>query len=176
MLERGADWPSWGTGIRLRASNSAVEVQANGESDAEFHERVLSRIERIVREGMNLRAAGYACSLDGARRLDSRREICLRLLSVLDPGDGAEVILAGGAWETSGEEGGQRSALIQLWSEISDQKPGRVMSIRFEDPPTESGVFRAAEKLSDSRPINRLFDDSDQAAEMSRPPSNSFSS
>ncbi len=155
VLERGADWPSWGTGIRLRAGNSAVEVQANGESDSAFHDRVLSRIERIVAEGMNLRAAGYACSLAGAARRESRREICSRLLSVFDPGEGSEVILAGGAWETSGKEGAERSGLIQLWSEISDQSPGRVMTIRFEDPPTESGVFRAAEKLIDSRPINK---------------------
>lgn len=174
VLERGAEWPSWGTGIRMRAPNSAVEVQADEESTEEFARRVEARLDGMVKSGMRLRAAGYACSVMGTGRRDVRRRICARLLEQLDAHEGAEVILAGGAWETSGEEGAERSSLIQLWSELSHRQPGRMMSIRFEDPPTESGVFRAAEKLKDSRPIHDSVEPEADAEMSSWPPSGSL--
>lgn len=174
VLERGAEWPSWGTGIRMRAPNSAVEVQADEESTEDFAGRVEARLDGIRKSGMRLRAAGYACSVVGAGRRDARRRICERLLEQLDAHEGAEVILAGGAWETSGEEGVERSSLIQLWSELSQGQPGRMMSIRFEDPPTESGVFRAAEKLRDSRPLHDSVRPIADADQHSWPPSESL--
>jgi len=154
ILERGAEWPSWGTGIRMRAHNSAVEVQADGEDSEDFHNRVQGRIQRIREKGQKLKAAGYACALEGPVRRTSRKQLCSELLMTLDGSDRTELILAGGSWDTSGEEALERAQLIEIWSELSQAVPGRVMSVRFEDPPTESGVFRAAEKLRDSRPLN----------------------
>ncbi len=156
VLERGAEWPSWATGIRLRATNSAVEVQMDSESIAEFQKRVEARLAHIVRRGMRLVAAGFACALippDPSGEADAetcrfRKEVCTRILTNLADDAGAELILAGGSWDVVGVEGRQRTRLIELWGELSIQVPGRLMSVRFEDPPSESGVFRAAQKLS----------------------------
>lgn len=155
VLERGAEWPSWGTGIRMRAENSAVEVQMDSETTEEFERRVFARLAQMEKKGLRLVAAGYACALiapscdeeSASRRRESRKAICSSILSQLAESGGAELILAGGSWEITGEEGRQRSQLIELWSELSVQVPGRSMSVRFEDPPSESGVFRAAQKL-----------------------------
>jgi hypothetical protein len=81
------------------------------------------------------------------QRRESRKRVGLRILQQLGETNGAELILAGGSWEITGDEGRQRSELIELWSELSVQAPGRLMSVRFEDPPSSSGVFRAAQKL-----------------------------
>lgn len=160
VLERGAEWPSWGTGVRMRAENSAVEVQLDAETTEEFQERVFARLAHIEKKGMSLVAAGYACALlpetsdetMAALRSESRRAICTGILRLLtekvQPAEkGAELILAGGAWEITGHEGRQRGELIELWSDLSVRAPGRLVSVRFEDPPSESGVFRAAPKL-----------------------------
>lgn len=147
VLERGAEWPSWGTGIRLRAPNSAVEVQTEDESTEEFESRVVQRLARMAQHNMRLVAAGYACALDDGSRHASRGRLCTRILSNLEDTAGAELILAGGAWETTGEEGVQRARLIELWGELSIQVPGRLTSVRFEDPPSQSGVFRAADDV-----------------------------
>lgn len=144
VLERGAEWPSWGTGIRLRAPNSAVEVQTETETTEEFQRRVEHRLARIAQQSQHLVAAGYACALDDGGRQISRKNLCTRILTALADTDGAELILAGGAWETAGDEGLQRARLIELWGELSIQVPGRLTSVRFEDPPSHSGVFRAA--------------------------------
>jgi hypothetical protein len=151
VLERGAEWPSWGTGIRLRAPNSAVEVQTETETTEEFQRRVEHRLARIAQQSLHLVAAGYACALDDGGRQLSRKNLCTRILTGLSDTDGAELILAGGAWETAGEEGLQRARLIELWGELSIQVPGRLTSVRFEDPPSHSGVFRAAQ---DVRAVN----------------------
>jgi hypothetical protein len=174
VLERGAEWPSWGTGVRMRAENSAVEVQMDAETTEEFQKRVFARLAHIEKKGMRLVAAGYACALlpetsdekTVALRSESRKTICAGILRQLGdrtrPGDRgpsaeksllsdkgtAELILAGGAWEITGHEGRQRGELIELWSELSVRVPGRLVSVRFEDPPSESGVFRAAPKLT----------------------------
>lgn len=155
VLERGAEWPSWGTGIRMRAENSAVEVQMDSETTEEFERRVFARLAHMEKKGLRLVAAGYACALlapnsdesNATRRRESRKAISSRILAQLAENSGAELILAGGSWEITGEEGRQRSQLIELWSELSVQVPGRSMSVRFEDPPSESGVFRAAKKV-----------------------------
>jgi hypothetical protein len=152
VLERGAEWPSWGTGIRLRASNSAVEVQTEHETTEEFELRVEKRLSRMSQRSMRLVAAGYACARDDGTRQASRRRICTRILTHLEDVEGAELILAGGSWETTGDEGLQRGRLIELWGELSIQVPGRLTSVRFEDPPSQSGVFRAAEDMRGSDP------------------------
>jgi hypothetical protein len=158
VLERGAEWPSWGTSIRLRAANSAVEVQMDSESNEEFQARVEARISNIAKKSMRLVAAGYACSLEGQGRRQSRKALCTRILTSLADGDGAELILAGGSWDTAGHEGKQRGELIELWGELSIQVPGRLVSVRFEDPPRESGVFRAAQNLMERSPNSDSFD------------------
>lgn len=145
VLERGAEWPSWGTGIRSRAMNSAVEVQMDSETIEQFQARVEARLARIARKSMRLVAAGYACALDGGGRRHSRKALCTRILTSLAEEEGAELILAGGAWETTGPEGRARGELIELWGELSIQVPGRLTSVRFEDPPSQTGVFRAVE-------------------------------
>lgn len=147
VLERGVEWPSWGTAVRLRADHSIVEVQTDTETIEEFCARVLTRIEKLKLEGKSLSSAGYACALSGADRWEVRRVLCLALAEGLLSEEGAELIVAGGAWRITGVEGMQRSRLIELWGEISQQAPGRLVSVRFEDPPTESGVYRAAAKL-----------------------------
>jgi hypothetical protein len=159
VLERGADWPSWGTGIRMRAPNSAVEVQMDSESNEEFRLRVEARLARIAQKSMRLRAAGYACAVDSDDRQQARKSVCTRILTSLADEEGAELILAGGAWETSGLEGKRRSELIELWGELSIQVPGRLTSVRFEDPPSESGVFRAADKFTPDAPDSQSFSD-----------------
>jgi hypothetical protein len=151
VLERGAEWPSWGTGIRLRAPNSAVEVQTETETTEEFRKRVEHRLSRIAQQSQHLVAAGYACALDDTGRQRPRRTICTRILTSLADLEGAELILAGGAWETTGTDGVQRGRLIELWGDLSIQVPGRLMSVRFEDPPSESGVFRAAQDLRQAK-------------------------
>lgn len=155
VLERGAEWPSWGTGIRMRAENAAVEVQMDSETTEEFEKRVFARLAHMAKKRMRLVAAGYACALisqttdeaSATRRQQSRKAICASILTQLAETGGAELILAGGSWEITGDEGRQRSELIELWSDLSVQVPGRLTSVRFEDPPSESGVFRAAQKL-----------------------------
>jgi hypothetical protein len=156
----------------MRAPNAAVEVQMDSESTEEFQERVEGRLARIAQQSMRLCAAGYACALKPTDRQRSRREICTRILTALSDEPSSELILAGGSWETVGVEGQRRSQLIELWGELSIQVPGKLMSVRFEDPPSESGVFRAAEKLSppDS---TRSYDEteSSQSAEPGDSPS-----
>lgn len=148
VLERGAEWPTWGTGIRMRAINSAVEVQMDSESIDEFRQRVQARLTQIAKKRMRLVAAGYACALAEDDRRECRKELCTRILTGLADEDGSELILAGGSWETTGRQGRQRAELIELWGELSIQVPGRLMSVRFEDPPSQSGVFPASEKLT----------------------------
>lgn len=147
VLEQGAEWPSWATGIRMRAPNSAVEAQLDDESSAHFQDRVLGRMAEIRRKKLKLVAAGYACSLNGEERWAARSAICMRLLDQLDPDSRSELILAGGSWETSGTSGRERSRLIALWSELSALGTGKTVSIRFEDKAHESGIFRAAQRL-----------------------------
>lgn len=176
VLERGAEWPSWGTGIRMRAENSAVEVQMDSETTEEFEQRVLARLDLIEKKGLRIVAAGYACALipsdesgaassvpavpsSGAMRRQSRKTICMRILNQFADKDGTELILAGGSWEITGDEGRQRSQLIELWGELSIGAPGRLMSVRFEDPPSESGVFRAAPKLEPLAPESSDLDE-----------------
>jgi len=108
---------------------------------------VLGRIAKIQREGMCLRAAGYACALDSAGRQEVRRAIFTDLAANLSDLEGSELILAGGSWGVRGREGQERGRLIELWGELSLTVPGRLISVKFEDPPTESGVFRAAQEL-----------------------------
>ncbi len=146
VLERGVEWPSWGTAIRLRADHSIVEVQTDTETTETFCARVLARIEKLRLEGHALKAAGYACALMGEDRWQVRRELCLALIENLGPEEASELIVAGGAWKITGVEGRERSRLIELWSQVSQSAPGRLVSVRFEDPATESGVFRAVEK------------------------------
>ena len=157
VLERGADWPSWGPAIRARAANSAVEMQMDSETNEEFQARVEARLTHIAKKSMRLVAAGYACSLDGDRRRQPRKSLCTRILTSLAEMEGAELIVAGGPWDTAGPEGRQRSELIELWGELSIQVPGRLVSVRFEDPPSESGVFRAAQNLLDKAPGSKSF-------------------
>lgn len=145
VLEHGAEWPSWGTGVRMRAFNSAVEVQTESESFEEFARRVEQRLAKIAQRSVPLVAAGYACALDDGRRFSRRKQLCANILDALGPNEGAELVLAGGAWATSGAEGLARVRLIELWGELSIQVPGKVTSVRFEDRPSESGVFLAAD-------------------------------
>ncbi len=153
ILEQGAEWPSWATGMRMRAINSAVEAQLDDEPIEDFQQRVFARLAEIEKQRMRLRAAGYACAVRPATRWSARREMCERLLSQLDLDGSSELVLAGGSWETTGSDGQQRSRLIQLWSELSALHTGRVVSIRFEDSVQESGVFHAAGRLHQSNPL-----------------------
>ncbi len=151
VLEKGAEWPTWGTGIRTRAMNSAVAVQADDETMAAFEVRVLHRLSRLKKSGISLQAAGYACALRTGTQSTFRKRLCLHLLKELSsspPTSAAELVLAGGSWDTEGDEGRARAQLIALWGELSEQVPGRLVSVRFEDPPCESGVFKAAEQLN----------------------------
>lgn len=178
VLERGAEWPSWATGVRMRATNSAVEVQMDTETTAEFQKRVEARLAHIVGHGMRLVSAGFACALIPADRGSAieeelrrfRKEVCTRILTHLADDPGAELILAGGSWDVAGAEGRQRTQLIELWGELSIQVPGRLMSVRFEDPPSESGVFRAAQNLQSLTPESSDFSDPPLAKAVLRTP------
>src|SRR5690606_39895662 len=117
VLELGADWPSWGTGIRMRAANSAVEVQMDSETSEEFQARVEARLTNIAKKSMRLVAAGYACSLDGHGRRQARKSLCTRILTSLAEMEGADLIVAGCAWGSAGSDGRQLVALIALLGE-----------------------------------------------------------
>jgi len=129
----------------------------DSETNEEFQARVEARLTSIAKKSMRLVAAGYACSLEGEGRRQSRKALCTRILTSLAEMEGAELIVAGGSWDTSGREGKQRGELIELWGELSIQVPGRLVSVRFEDPPTESGVFRAAQNLMERAPSSNSF-------------------
>jgi len=154
ILERGAEWPSWGAELRARSANSAVEVQNEHETMADFHARVHERLVRIRRDGMSVQSAGIACSLLPSNARSLRAELCVRLSDEMKSQEGAELIIAGGSWETTGLEGFERTRLIELWSELSHRTGGCMVSVRFEDPPYESGVFRAAERLQSPNPVD----------------------
>lgn len=142
-LECGAEWPSWAAGLRTRALHSAVEMQAPDEALASFRERVERRLLRIREKGQTLLAAGYVCAL-AAEDEEQRRALCHELLHALVEDQRAELIVAGGAWEVTGPESDARSRLIELWSGLTMECPRKSVSVRFETPQSESGVFPAA--------------------------------
>lgn len=163
ILESGASWPSWATGLRMRAPNAIVEVQMDSESVEAFEGRVLERIQKSRERGDSVIAAGYACGRsDGSRDASRVRigELLVDVIRPLPPGESgrakveiggsdpaqapAELIVAGGAWEFSGEDAEERERVLALWSTLSTSSPGKIVSVRFEDAPYDSGVFRVA--------------------------------
>jgi hypothetical protein len=153
VLESGASWPSWGTGLRLRAPNAVVEAQLDGESVASFEERVVERLARLRDHGERVLAAGYACGLSDGSRTEGRKEISRVLLGLLEAGRvGAdslavgtppvEFIVAGGPWGFEGAEGAERERVLELWADLSTCALGQQVSARFEETPYDSGVFR----------------------------------
>lgn len=148
VLEKGAEWPTWALDLRARAKDSAVELQAYEETSLQFHRRVAARLASIAERGVRLEAAGYVCALNSLGRMRARREACDLLLSSIAPGPTAELVVAGGSWESVGQAGDERFRLIELWGALSETSPGPLVSVRFEDPPSESGVFYAADKLN----------------------------
>lgn len=142
-LECGAEWPTWAAGLRTRALHSAVEMQAPDESFAAFRRRVQHRLRRIGEKGQTLLAAGYVCALTSEDEAQ-RRALCHELLGALVEDQQAELIVAGGAWEVTGPESEARSRLIELWGALTMESPCKTVSVRFEAPQSESGVFPAA--------------------------------
>jgi hypothetical protein len=146
----------------MRAPNAIVEVQMEGESAAVFEGRVLERIRRTREHGDVVIAAGYACGLSDGSRDASRLRLGAELVEVIqrlpeehpsrargeaggtqEAGE-AELIVAGGAWEFTGADALERDRLLELWSKLSASSPGKVVSVRFEEQPFDSGVFRVA--------------------------------
>ncbi len=163
ILESGASWPSWGTGLRMRAPNAIVEVQMDAESVDAFEARVLERIRKADERGDSVIAAGYACGRSDGSRDASRLRVGEALLEVIRPLSAgqsgrakveiggsdparapAELIVAGGAWEFTGDDAEERERVLALWSTLSTSSPGKIVSVRFEDAPYDSGVFRFA--------------------------------
>lgn len=145
VLEKGAEWPSWALDLRARAKDSAVELQAYEETSFQFHRRVAARLASIAERGVRLEATGYVCALGSLGRMRARREICDLLLASISPGPTSELIVAGGSWDSAGLAGDDRLRLIELWGTLCEASPGPLVSVRFEDPPGESGVFYSAD-------------------------------
>lgn len=141
VLEKGADWPSWGAAIRQRADNAVVETRIEGETEEEFERRVLHRLERVQQKGVRLVSAGYICGLDGTFDPERRHRLTLAIVRALADRPDSELVLGGGAWDATGREGAAREAMMELWGQLSGDAPGRLISVRFEQPPESSGVY-----------------------------------
>jgi hypothetical protein len=152
IVEAGAEWPSWTAKLHRRAPENLVETQLAGESAEAFEERLLRRLDRLALSRVRLTAAGYVAAR-GPGRQASRERLCEAVLARMT-GD-AELVVAGGSWATTGVEGRERAALFTLWSTLSERSTTQLISIRFNDEASDSGVFRAipvaggtSEKLS----------------------------
>lgn len=145
VLEKGADWPSWGASIRRRAQNAVVETQLEDETEADFERRVLHRLGKLRKEGRPLVGGAYLCGLDGAPTEETRRRLTCSIVKALHDRPDVELVLGGGAWGPNGREGTARQTLMDLWGHLSGEAPGRLVSVRFEQSPESSGVYSVAE-------------------------------
>jgi hypothetical protein len=177
-IEHGATWPSWGNQVRDRGLNLVVEAQLPHESLADLHGRIAHRIAREKAAGMTLVAAGYVCSLSTRTpaSADARLEICRLLLEELEYGGTqqspsgestrsestddesiywsrpAQLILGSGGWKGSQAEPYARALLLDLWSTLSGLEPGKVVSLRFDEAPGESGSYPVTRQHQDAAP------------------------
>ena len=135
LLEAKAEWPTWGTRLRINATNSRVEVQQEHETLAEFHQRAQSVLEKLQDEGQVLKAAGYVCSTDSTQvTYEARQKVCLQLLAAMaEVQSETEMTLAGGAWASDGHEGLARISLMELWGHLSSQGSPVKVSVKFEE-------------------------------------------
>lgn len=147
----------------MRAPNAIVEVQMDAESVEAFERRVLERIRKAKERGDLVIGAGYACGRSDGSRDASRLRVGEALVEVIRPlpaaqsdrvkvelggsepaAAPAELTVAGGAWDFSGEDADERERVLTLWSTLSTNSPGKIVSVRFEEAPYDSGVFRVA--------------------------------
>ncbi len=175
LMESGAFWPAWVKEVQRRAPNSMVEVQSASESVEGFGGRALRRLASLRERGVSLRAAVYAAASPATEQERAvRRVVCGMLLDVL--GHGGELVLSGEGWSTWGMDARSREELMSLAGELSCQLPrassippqpsssdrdssSRIsvppsrrvtVSVRFGDPPDESGVHKAARSVDSS--------------------------
>lgn len=154
VIEHGAEWPAWAGLLRELAPNCAVEAQLPREPYEAFAERLLVRLTRLRQQRVTLRGAGFACALrphrDTERLGELRRTLCQNVIERLrDRKAGSartdepteQLIIGGGDWRHGFEESSARAELIELWSDLSGQASGRLVSLRFDDGLT-SGVYR----------------------------------
>ncbi len=147
VMEAGAVWPAWVKDVQRRAPNSMVEVQPGSESSDTFAGRVLGRLATLKKRGVVLRGALYAASSPAsAPVLRARREICEALLEALSDDACGELVLSGAGWSSWGVDALSREELMGLAGHLSCRLEGRpvTVSVRFGEPPLESGVHRAA--------------------------------
>ncbi|MCH2108017.1 MAG: hypothetical protein MK135_01720, partial [Polyangiaceae bacterium] len=197
ILESAAEWPTWGTGIRMQAPNSIVEVQLETESSSEFTSRVLERIRVLKEKDAPIQAAGYACSADVSEKQTADRiAICSALLKSIQAGQDVdlqeqasptswrssrppqpELVLGGGSWGQLGSEGDARRALMELWGELSTlstEMSGAPVRVCFEEStPDSSGVYAVEDGVtmagidSSLGPESGLSPDSMQGSDLS---------
>lgn len=141
VLEKGAEWPTWEGSLRIRADHLIVEAQLDNESQQQFQERILSRVEKIAERRERVLAVGYVCALLGQEAEPVREKLGQALLEILDTESEGELILAGGSWSAEGKEGEERTLLLKLWSHLSELTPGQLVSVRFEEEMKSSGVY-----------------------------------
>lgn len=158
VIEHGAEWPAWAGLLRELAPNCAVEAQLPREPYDVFAERLLARLERLREQHVRLRGAGFACALSPLRDLERlaqlRRTVCQHVIECLRArGPGANgsdaderLIIGGGDWKHGLEQARARAELIALWSDLSVQAAGRLVSLRFDESLT-SGLFPVSDAV-----------------------------